>query len=147
MLATLALAALVTTSSSAAPVDARLERLRALLARTPSSEAFRDVFDVVAESKQFPELPPWKDAAARDAAIEEALRALTTWDDALRAYPPDSTYFVDRSDVKPYSNKEIAKASFVAEGTVKNHISSILQKLGVRDRTRAVLRALHLGFI
>ena len=46
-----------------------------------------------------------------------------------------------------YSNKEIGKACFVAEGTVKNHISSILSKLGVRDRTRAVLRALHLGLI
>jgi DNA-binding NarL/FixJ family response regulator len=46
-----------------------------------------------------------------------------------------------------YSNREIAKACFVAEGTVKNHISSILSKLGVRDRTRAVLRALHLGLM
>ncbi len=46
-----------------------------------------------------------------------------------------------------YSNREIAKASFVAEGTVKNHISNILAKLGVRDRTRAVLRALHLGLL
>jgi DNA-binding NarL/FixJ family response regulator len=46
-----------------------------------------------------------------------------------------------------WSNREIAKACFVAEGTVKNHISNILAKLGVRDRTRAVLRALHLGLI
>lgn len=46
-----------------------------------------------------------------------------------------------------YSNREIAKACFVAEGTVKNHISNILSKLGVRDRTRAVLRALHLGLM
>jgi DNA-binding NarL/FixJ family response regulator len=46
-----------------------------------------------------------------------------------------------------YSNREIASACFVAEGTVKNHISNILSKLGVRDRTRAVLRALHLGLI
>jgi DNA-binding NarL/FixJ family response regulator len=46
-----------------------------------------------------------------------------------------------------FNNKEIAKACFVAEGTVKNHISSILAKLGVRDRTRAVLRALHAGLI
>jgi DNA-binding NarL/FixJ family response regulator len=46
-----------------------------------------------------------------------------------------------------YSNREIAKAIFVAEGTVKNHISNILSKLGVRDRTRAVLRALHLGLM
>lgn len=46
-----------------------------------------------------------------------------------------------------YSNKEIAKALFLAEGTVKNHISHILAKMGVRDRTRAVLKALELGWI
>lgn len=44
-----------------------------------------------------------------------------------------------------YSNKEIAGALNVAEGTVKNHVSSILSKLGVRDRTRAVLKAFELG--
>ena len=41
-----------------------------------------------------------------------------------------------------YSNKEIAHALRTAEGTIKNHVSSILAKLGVRDRTRAVLKAL-----
>ena len=46
-----------------------------------------------------------------------------------------------------YSNREIADALGTAEGTVKNHASSILSKLGVRDRTRAVLRALELGYI
>lgn len=46
-----------------------------------------------------------------------------------------------------YSNKEIAGALSVAEGTVKNHVSSILSKLGVRDRTRAVLKAFELGAI
>lgn len=46
-----------------------------------------------------------------------------------------------------YSNKEIARVLEVAEGTVKNHVSNILSKLGVRDRTRAVLRALELGWI
>ncbi len=46
-----------------------------------------------------------------------------------------------------YSNKEIARVLQVAEGTVKNHVSNILSKLGVRDRTRAVLRALELGWV
>jgi DNA-binding NarL/FixJ family response regulator len=46
-----------------------------------------------------------------------------------------------------YSNREIAEALGSAEGTVKNHTSSILSKLGVRDRTRAVLKALELGYI
>jgi DNA-binding NarL/FixJ family response regulator len=46
-----------------------------------------------------------------------------------------------------YSNREIADALGTAEGTVKNHASSILSKLGVRDRTRAVLKGIALGYI
>lgn len=46
-----------------------------------------------------------------------------------------------------YSNREIATALGTAEGTVKNQTSSVLSKLGVRDRTRAVLKALELGWI
>ncbi len=46
-----------------------------------------------------------------------------------------------------YSNKEIANSLSVAEGTVKNHVSNILSKLGVRDRTRAVLKAFELGIV
>jgi DNA-binding NarL/FixJ family response regulator len=45
------------------------------------------------------------------------------------------------------SNREIAEALGNAEGTVKNQTSSILSKLGVRDRTRAVLRAAELGYL
>jgi len=46
-----------------------------------------------------------------------------------------------------YSNKEIAHALGTAEGTIKNHVSNILSKLGVRDRTRAVLKALESGLL
>ena len=46
-----------------------------------------------------------------------------------------------------YRNKEIANSLDVAEGTVKNHVSNILSKMGVRDRTRAVLKSLELGLI
>lgn len=46
-----------------------------------------------------------------------------------------------------YANREIASALHLAEGTVKNHVSNVLFKLGVRDRTRAVLRGLELGLI
>jgi DNA-binding NarL/FixJ family response regulator len=35
----------------------------------------------------------------------------------------------------------------LAEGTIKNHVSAVLEKLGVRDRTRAVLRAVDEGLI
>ena len=46
-----------------------------------------------------------------------------------------------------FSNKEIASSVFLAEGTVKNHVSNILSKLNTRDRTRAVLIALNQGLV
>jgi DNA-binding NarL/FixJ family response regulator len=46
-----------------------------------------------------------------------------------------------------YSNKEIARAVHLSEGTVKNYVSEILDKLGTRDRTRAVLKAITLRII
>jgi DNA-binding NarL/FixJ family response regulator len=45
------------------------------------------------------------------------------------------------------SNAEVAAALGLAEGTVKNHVSNVLSKLGVRDRTRAALAALDRGLI
>ena len=45
-----------------------------------------------------------------------------------------------------YSNKEISEAMFKSTGTVKNQVSAIMAKMGVRDRTRAVLKALELGW-
>ncbi len=46
-----------------------------------------------------------------------------------------------------YSNREIARSIHLAEGTVKNYVSSILDKLNTRDRTRAVLKAITLRII
>jgi DNA-binding NarL/FixJ family response regulator len=46
-----------------------------------------------------------------------------------------------------YSNREISRAVHKSEGTVKNQVSSILDKLDVRDRTQAVLRAINLGLL
>ncbi len=46
-----------------------------------------------------------------------------------------------------YSNKEIADALHKSEGTIKNHVSNILSKFGVRDRTRAVLLAIEKGIL
>lgn len=52
-----------------------------------------------------------------------------------------------RHVVGGYANREIAAALHLTEGTVKNYVSKILEKLGVRDRTRAALRGLELGVI
>lgn len=45
------------------------------------------------------------------------------------------------------SNQEIAESLFKSTGTVKNQVSSLMAKLGVRDRTRAVLKAIELGLL
>ena len=45
------------------------------------------------------------------------------------------------------NNRQIASQLFLAEGTVKNYVSTILAKLGVQDRTQAALRARELGLL
>jgi DNA-binding NarL/FixJ family response regulator len=88
----------------------------------------------------------------RPAVTERVLRGLQhTRRDFDALSPPDP---LTRREVEilrlmagGYSNREIADALGTAEGTVKNHASSILSKLGVRDRTRAVLKALEQGYI
>ncbi|HEV7713028.1 MAG TPA: response regulator transcription factor, partial [Asanoa sp.] len=46
-----------------------------------------------------------------------------------------------------HSNREIAAALYLAEGTVKNHVTNVLGKLGARDRTQAALKARSLGLL
>jgi DNA-binding NarL/FixJ family response regulator len=88
----------------------------------------------------------------RPAVTERVLRGLEHMPRDFEALsPPDPLtkreIEVLRLMAGGYSNREIADALGTAEGTVKNHASSILSKLGVRDRTRAVLKALELGYI
>jgi len=98
-----------------------------------------------------------RDAIARVAAGETLLQPVST--DPVRARyryrdedAPRDTFnerevAILRLLAGGYSNKEIARSLFLAEGTVKNYVSTILDKLGTRDRTRAVLKAITLRII
>lgn len=67
--------------------------------------------------------------------------------DAAAADLSDREREVLRLLASGYSNRELATLTGLKEGTVKNYVSTILLKLGARDRTNAVLRALELGLI
>lgn len=109
----------------------------------------------------------------KDVTLEQLARAVRTLEEggtlvapsitdrllrAIRSVPqPDDTPVVQalterelevlRLMAAGFGNRTIADALFLAEGTVKNHVSSILLKLGARDRTNAVLRALREGIL
>ena len=98
-----------------------------------------------------------RDAIARIAIGETLLQPVSSdpvraryryhADDAPRALFSEREVAVLRLMAGGYSNKEIARAIFLAEGTVKNYVSVILEKLDTRDRTRAVLKAITLRVI
>lgn len=108
----------------------------------------------------------------KDAGLDELIRAIETvaaggsWlqpamtpriVEALRATPRPTAMMplepltereieVLRLMAGAYNNREIAAALGCAEGTIKNHVASILAKLGARDRMLAVLRAVDAGY-
>ncbi len=98
-----------------------------------------------------------REAIARVAAGETLLQPVSTDpvraryryrdEDAPRDTFNDREVAILRLLAGGYSNKEIARSLFLAEGTVKNYVSTILDKLGTRDRTRAVLKAITLRII
>jgi DNA-binding NarL/FixJ family response regulator len=45
------------------------------------------------------------------------------------------------------TNREVADALVISEGTVKNHLSNIFGRLGLRDRTQAVMYAREHGLL
>ena len=86
--------------------------------------------------------------AITERLLRAALGGGTGFDSSLAPEPlTEREIEVLRLMTGGFSNREIADSLGVAEGTAKNHISNILAKLGVRDRTRAVLKALELGLV
>lgn len=106
----------------------------------------------------------------KDVALDVLLQAIRTvasggsllqpaLTDRILQARSDEASFADTESLSPkelevlrllaagFSNREIAAAVFKSEGTVKNQVSAILAKLGVRDRTKAVLKAIDLGLL
>ena len=144
-----------------------IRRLRAAGDRTPvillttfdDSELLLRAVDAGAQGFLLKDASPedLRDAIVAVARGESLLQPVST--DPVReryAYrdsnPPSDTFSerevaILRLIAGGYSNKEIARTQFLAEGTVKNYVSEILEKLGTRDRTRAVLKAITLRLI
>jgi DNA-binding NarL/FixJ family response regulator len=114
------------------------------LLKDASAERLREAVQVAARGQSFLDPP----VAAK--VLAELSR--------LRAHPPaggrdnaDGLFTSRELDVlkllvRGASNKEIATALFLSEGTVKNHITHILSKLQVSGRAQAALRARELGY-
>ncbi len=100
----------------------------------------------------------------KDTTTEALLRAIRTVAAGQRYVPPEiAARLVERTMAGPgltarevevlgalatgKTNKEIAAEFFITEGTVKSHVNNILDKLGVRDRTEAVMEALRRGIL
>jgi DNA-binding NarL/FixJ family response regulator len=86
------------------------------------------------------------------AITERVLRGLSSLPPLRRALGPPNPLTERETGIlrllaSGLSNREIAHALDLADGTVKNHVSNLLDKLGARDRTHAVLRGLELGWI
>jgi DNA-binding NarL/FixJ family response regulator len=86
------------------------------------------------------------------AITERILKGLSSLDSGFESIAPVEELSTKELEVLRlmaggYSNREISVAIHKSEGTIKNQVSSILDKLGVRDRTQAVLRAVNLGLL
>lgn len=102
--------------------DVSLEKLVSSLEAVAQGGSFLAERDMLQEFEQLKKKTPKIDLSARELQI---LRLLAGG----------------------FSNKEIARAVFLAEGTVRNHVSNVLNKLDCRDRTQAVLKSIDLQIV
>ena len=99
----------------------------------------------------------------KDASGEQLIAAIENADRGLRYLPriardrlaeriPAISLTPRESEVlaciaRGFSNREIAENLGIAEKTVRIHVSAVLSKMGVRDRTQATIYALQRGFV
>ena len=108
------------------------------------------VFDpLVIAGRGCPELLPALTSESADLLPREVVQALTGErvdvsepSRGVAVLSPRETEVLDLLTLG-YTNKEIAKALYIAEVTAKVHVRQILKKLGVRSRTQAALAAVR----
>jgi len=108
--------------------DSTAERLLEAILAVARGESFLQpavAAKVIAEFSRLPPRPGGASAMGLSAREREVLKLLATG----------------------ATNKEIGRALLLAEGTVKNHVTSILTKLGVTDRTQAAIKARDVGLL
>jgi DNA-binding NarL/FixJ family response regulator len=96
-----------------------------------------------------------KDAIQRVASGEsliapatlQRVREISTETQGVAARLTERELAVLRLVAGGYSNKEIGRTLGISDGTVKNHLTDILEKLQARDRTHAVLKAIASRFL
>jgi two-component system, NarL family, response regulator DegU len=86
------------------------------------------------------------DAALAPALMREYHRLLTKTPSSNQSHLSDREATLLRLVANGYNNRQIADQLDLAESTVKNNLSSLFQKIGVRDRTQAALYAISQGF-
>jgi DNA-binding NarL/FixJ family response regulator len=133
---------LTTFDDEAVLLDGVRAGIAGYLLKDVSLEVLSDALRTVAAGKTLI-LPAVTERAARTVKKEGTTFEAADMPDVLS----DREREVLRLIAGGYSNREIADVLGTAEGTVKNQVSSVLSKLGVRDRTRAVLKALEMGWL
>jgi DNA-binding NarL/FixJ family response regulator len=132
---------LTTFDDDAALLDGMRAGAKGFLLKDVSPERLFDAIRRVARGESLFQPALTQRVFSRVDALAQAAPALNP--DALT---PRETEIL-RLMVGGFSNKEIARSLGTAEGTIKNHVSSVLSKLAVRDRTRAVLKAMNEGYL
>jgi DNA-binding NarL/FixJ family response regulator len=89
--------------------------------------------------------PPIAAKVVNELARRSAAAAPAKADKEIIAQLTDREREVLRLLGQGYSNKEVGEALYITEGTAKNHVSSVIEKLGLRDRTQAALWAVRHG--
>jgi DNA-binding NarL/FixJ family response regulator len=133
---------LTTFDEPALLLDAVRRGARGFLPKDVSLEELRAAIEALARGGTW--FQPTLTASLREGLLDQPARH--RHDERLEALTDRETEVL-RLVAGGLSNREIAQTLHTAEGTVKNQVSSALSKLGVKDRTVAVLKAIEAGLL